>query len=64
MSGFSRARRRLYPIAKSTSSFTFNAMMIAATSTASALTHRGAASTPIFLRSAVKMIKGTIAKGS
>jgi protein-S-isoprenylcysteine O-methyltransferase Ste14 len=52
------------PSAKSTSSFTFRAMMTAATSTASADTQRGAVNSPILRRSAVNITSGTTAKGS
>ena len=42
----------------------FSAMMMAETRTASTVTQRGAASSPIFARLAVNMTSGTMAKGS
>jgi hypothetical protein len=49
---------------KSINSFTLSAMMIAATTTASAVTQRGAISSFILRRSAVNITSGTTAKGS
>ena len=59
-----RIRRRVQPRAKSTSSLTLSAMMMTAVSAASAVTQRGATSSPILRRSAVNITSGTIANGN